>query len=280
MVAVVAAAVGALLVVLGLEVGTHSGARPDFGQIASAPAAAAVPGTPIRSAPAGASASSDDAVPAVVPSRRTAELPTAAGTTPSVSTPRRPVAMTSHPVDSAARATRATSTRATVARATPAPVSVAVAALPAPARPQKIDMPRLSVEAMVLPVRSTDGVLEVPDNPSEIGWWIGSAPPGSAEGTTVLAGHVDSAKWGLGAFHQLVDLVAGDLVNVTTTAGRREAYRVTARRTYDKSAGLPAELFTRGGPARLVLVTCGGQFDDTAKSYDDNIVVIATPSGR
>jgi hypothetical protein len=38
-----------------------------------------------------------------------------------------------------------------------------------------------------------------------------------------------------------------------------------------------ADVFDRSGAPRLVLITCGGQFDYTASSYSDNIVVVATP---
>ena len=33
----------------------------------------------------------------------------------------------------------------------------------------------------------------------------------------------------------------------------------------------------RGGAARLVLITCGGRFDQASLSYDDNIAVTAVP---
>jgi hypothetical protein len=36
-------------------------------------------------------------------------------------------------------------------------------------------------------------------------------------------------------------------------------------------------VFGRGGPTRLVLVTCGGRFDSTTKHFLDNIVVTAVP---
>lgn len=44
-----------------------------------------------------------------------------------------------------------------------------------------------------------------------------------------------------------------------------------------KSA-LPVEdLFSRAGTDRLVLITCGGEFDRTTGRYADNVVAIATP---
>ena len=37
---------------------------------------------------------------------------------------------------------------------------------------------------------------------------------------------------------------------------------------------LPA-LFTREGPAKLHVVTCGGNFDEEKRHYDENVVVVA-----
>ena len=43
-------------------------------------------------------------------------------------------------------------------------------------------------------------------------------------------------------------------------------------------ADLPLdEVFQRSGPPRLVLITCGGPFDRTTGSYQENIVVTAVP---
>jgi len=42
-----------------------------------------------------------------------------------------------------------------------------------------------------------------------------------------------------------------------------------------KHQGLPAAVFSTTGPARLVLITCGGPFNAAARSYQDNIVVFA-----
>jgi hypothetical protein len=56
---------------------------------------------------------------------------------------------------------------------------------------------------------------------------------------------------------------------------RRYAYRVVARRVYRKQR-LPAGLFDRDGPERLILITCGGPFH--AGRYADNVVVFAEPA--
>lgn len=37
-------------------------------------------------------------------------------------------------------------------------------------------------------------------------------------------------------------------------------------------------IFDRGGSARLVLITCGGSFNNDTLGYDDNIAVTAVPA--
>ena len=130
----------------------------------------------------------------------------------------------------------------------------------------------------MLPVIADNGALTVPENPQQVGWWVGSALPGSRSGTTVIDGHIDSATRGLGALIHLSDLEPGDSVSIVGDLGATLHYDVVARRVYPKNAGLPSSLFTRNGPARLLLVSCGGPFDASRGSYEDNIVVFATPS--
>ena len=146
--------------------------------------------------------------------------------------------------------------------------------------PQQLVLPRFGVRADVLPVTSTDGTLAVPENPQQVGWWTGSALPGSATGTTVIDGHIDSATAGVGALIHLSDLAPGDRVSIVGSGGRTLDYDVVARRVYVKNAGLPSSLFTRAGPKRLLLISCGGPFDSARGSYEDNIVVFATPTAR
>lgn len=148
---------------------------------------------------------------------------------------------------------------------------------PVPAPPARIQIAALHVDAPVVRVQLSSGSLDVPADPATVGWWTRSALPGSGAGVVVLDGHVDSATRGLGAFFRLTMLQPSDVISVTTVRGTQVDYRVTARRTYPKSAGLPADLF-RGASPQLLLITCGGPFDRTTLSYEDNIVIIATPA--
>jgi hypothetical protein len=141
-----------------------------------------------------------------------------------------------------------------------------------------LSIPVLGVRASVLPVANDNGTLGVPDDPAQVGWWSASALAGAATGTVVLDGHVDSAASGPGALFRLAALKANDPITLTTGTGQTRRYTVTGRRVYAKAGGLPADIFDQRGPARLVLISCGGPFDRSAGSYLDNIVVFAAPA--
>jgi hypothetical protein len=145
----------------------------------------------------------------------------------------------------------------------------------APAAPGTVTLPGQKVTAPVVAIGVRgDGQLEIPEEVRTVGWWVGSAPAGATRGSTVLAGHIDSKSQGVGALAALRDVSLGSPVVLTDVFGEPHAYTVTARRTYPKYA-LPRSVFSA---APLVLVTCGGPFDEKAGSYRDNIVVYAQPS--
>jgi hypothetical protein len=154
--------------------------------------------------------------------------------------------------------------------ASPAPPD---AGPPEPEPPVRLLIPALAVSTAVTdaPVEGS-GRLAVPADPGRVGWWVGGALAGAPTGTLALAGHVDDRS-GPGALFRLRELPVGAAVYVDGHA-RRHAYRVVARRTYRKQQ-LPAAVFDRDVPHRLVLITCGGAF--RAGRYEDNVVVYAEP---
>ncbi len=147
--------------------------------------------------------------------------------------------------------------------------------------PVRVRIARPGVDAPVVPVGldMAHGLLGVPSNVRRTGWWTDGALPGSRSGAILIGGHVDSAAAGPGAFAPLSYARSGDIVQVTTASGRVLRYRVTSVRSYPKPK-LPTSVWSLRGPARLVLVTCGGRFDTTTHHYLDNIVVTAVPITR
>jgi hypothetical protein len=129
-----------------------------------------------------------------------------------------------------------------------------------------------------VPVGTDDaGGLDLPGDPDRLGWWVGSAIPGAASGSVVLAGHIDTRRQGAGVMASVVRLPVGAPLQLDDGQGPPVRYRVAAVRSYPKTA-LPAALFRGSGAPRLVLVTCGGSFDPRAHHYSDNIVVFAVPA--
>ena len=96
-------------------------------------------------------------------------------------------------------------------------------------------------------------------------------------GSVVIDGHVDSAALGLGALFRLREARPGDEVVLTNAPGGSTRYTVVARRSYAKTSLPVAEVFALDVGPRLVLLTCGGRFDQATRHYTDNVVVYAIP---
>jgi len=146
--------------------------------------------------------------------------------------------------------------------------------------PTRVAVPDAEVSVSVQPVGvEPSGLMELPERVDVAGWYRYGPDPASASGTTVIAAHVDSLKYGLGPFARLVDLPLGAAVEVTLEDGRVATYAVASIEKVPK-AEIPLDrVFDRGGPPTLVLVTCGGQFDRTSLTYSDNVLVTATLEG-
>jgi hypothetical protein len=144
--------------------------------------------------------------------------------------------------------------------------------------PVRLQVPSLGVDAAVDAVGvETDGSMVVPAQVDRVGWYRFGPRAGAPEGNTVLAGHVDTAADGPGALFDLRTIEIGAEVTVTDADGTDHRYQVTSRDVITKTA-LPVEqIFARTGEHRLVVITCGGAFVPSTRSYEDNVVVTAVP---
>jgi len=143
--------------------------------------------------------------------------------------------------------------------------------------PATLAIPALSVSAPVQAVGvSTDGELLVPASPMDVGWYQGGSVPGEP-GVALLTSHIDTRAEGRGVLAGLVRLSEGDEAIVTAADGTPQRWSVIARTQHRKDQ-LPPELFARSGVPILALVTCGGPFDATARSYRDNVIVWLQPA--
>lgn len=170
-------------------------------------------------------------------------------------------------------------TTSAAASPSPSPVVVPPATLVEPSPdeslppPDRVRIPAIGVD---VPLESLSlngsGALEVPKDYQHAGWYSGGAAPGDI-GPAVIAGHVDTVD-GPAVFFRLRDLKPGDVIEVSR-GGKWVAFRVVGSQRYPK-AQFPAQDVYRPTPVpELRLITCGGDFDHSRRSYYDNIVVFA-----
>lgn len=172
------------------------------------------------------------------------------------------------------------------AREEPAParrdrVGRSPAALPSSTRttprPVQLRLPAIGLSAPVDALGvGTDGQMRLPPDPRRLGWYRFGAAPGSGTGSAVLAGHVDSVRYGVGPLARLVELRPGDTVDVRLASGAWRRFRVDSIEAFERQA-LPEAVFTRTGPERLRLVTCTGPYLPALGGYQQNLVVTAVP---
>lgn len=141
-------------------------------------------------------------------------------------------------------------------------------------RPVRIRIPSIGVDADMVPLGlQADGTIDVPSDFDETGWWADGPEPGEP-GPAVVLGHVDSRD-GPAVFFRLHDLSPSDAVVFDLEDGTEVTYVVERLEQHSKTE-FPTEAVYGSTPdAQLRLVTCGGDFDSSRRSYDDNIIVYA-----
>lgn len=122
-----------------------------------------------------------------------------------------------------------------------------------------------------------DGTIETPEGEryDEAAWYKHSPTPGSI-GPSIILGHVDSATDGPSIFYRLGDLTRGDKVSVTRADGTVARFSVDSVHRFAKDAFPTKLVYGDLDHAGLRLVTCGGEFDEVAGHYVDNVVVFAS----
>lgn len=139
--------------------------------------------------------------------------------------------------------------------------------------PERLVIPSLGIDADVQEVGvNAQGNMGVPNNFTDVGWYKHGTVPGGS-GSSVIAGHVDNGLGLSGVFKRLDELKAGDEIVVERRDGKRLTFVVTGTRTYPYDS-VPTEIiFNPSGSARLNLITCGGSWIKSAKTYDERLVV-------
>ena len=144
--------------------------------------------------------------------------------------------------------------------------------------PVSLDVPRIGIRhaSLVQLGQAKDGSIQVPPvgANSPAGWFRNSPAPGQL-GSSVILGHVDSATAGPAIFYRLGTLRAGDMAMVTRADHTVAVFRVDSVEKYAKASFPTLQVFGDTDHAALRLITCGGTFNPSKQSYEDNIVVYA-----
>lgn len=244
--------------------GTAGNPRP----ATTAPTAQAVPSTTTAAATA---APSDAPPPADIRStEESSDAPPAAATTKA---PRQP------PTAPAPGAAAGTNPPPSITDAIkPVPGSLI---LP-PSPPVSLVVPAIGIKASIIALgRNADGTIQVPslDDPNaEPGWYENSPSPGTL-GPAIILGHIDSRQSGPGVFYSLSDLKQGDAVDVARADGTVAMFTIDAVQTVPKSSFPTLEVYGNLNHAGLRLISCGGEFDPDALSYESNVIVFASLVG-
>jgi sortase (surface protein transpeptidase) len=149
--------------------------------------------------------------------------------------------------------------------------------LPASA-PTRIEIPSIGVSSDLLQLGlNADKTVQVPplSRDSKAGWYRDSPTPGQL-GPSLILGHVDSAEYGAGVFFELGALKPGQTVTVTRADRTAAVFRIDRVAAFPKNHFPTLEVYGDTENAQLRLITCGGKFDFSARSYESNIVVFAS----
>jgi hypothetical protein len=174
------------------------------------------------------------------------------------------------PAGSPARRSPRTPRRSRSRRTVP-PTRSAPARRPGP--PTRLKVGAIDLDTPLETLRlGADGALTPPRDFAKAGWYAGGTRPGDV-GPAVIAGHVDSRR-GPAVFYDLRKVARGDRIEVVR-GGRTLAFTVVATAWYPKNAFHTDEVYGPTPDRQLRLITCGGVFDRSLRSYKDNLVVYA-----
>ncbi|MDG4863161.1 class F sortase [Streptomyces sp. T-3] len=151
-----------------------------------------------------------------------------------------------------------------------------------PARPHRIDIPAIGVQAPVVKRGlDADKAIDPPpyDQKGLVGWYGGGVKPG-AKGAALFVGHVDTETQPA-VFYNLSTLRPGQQIRVTRADGSLAEFTVEDVQVFTRDRFDAQQAYGQREPdrAELRLITCGGTFDRAAKAYTSNVVVSAYLTG-
>jgi hypothetical protein len=143
----------------------------------------------------------------------------------------------------------------------------------APAETVAVRVPSIGIDTrrlMELGLKE-DRSLQVPPDATTVGHYARGAAPGR-RGPAIYASHVNY-RGVEGGFAHLRGVAAGDQVLIDRADGVTVVFTVERVDEVSKDDFPTAEVYGPTSGPEIRLITCGGELDSDARSYEDNIVV-------
>jgi sortase (surface protein transpeptidase) len=142
-------------------------------------------------------------------------------------------------------------------------------------QPRRILIGVIGVSGLIQKIGLTSSnAISVPTNVHFAGWYTGSAKPGEL-GLSIIDGHV-LGRYNDGIFKNLSNLNSGDVYQIEYGDKSIRNFEVVDVKTLpEKEAALYLLQQREGITHQLNLITCGGAFNASAKTYDDRVVVVS-----
>jgi hypothetical protein len=153
------------------------------------------------------------------------------------------------------------------------------AGAPAAERPTGLVLPSGRRVAVERAATAAEGRLDVPDDVRRAGWWPGGPRLGDPFGSTLVAGHVDAADQGLGAFAELLGARPGQRVRLRSRH-LEQVFTIRSLRLVprDRLGAQAPDAASVRGDRRLTLVTCAPPYLVARGGYQNLAVVTARAS--
>jgi LPXTG-site transpeptidase (sortase) family protein len=140
--------------------------------------------------------------------------------------------------------------------------------------PIRLQIPKINIDTTLESVGLTlDGAVDVPKTSSNAAWFNLGTRPGDI-GSAVITGHFGRWKNGEDSvFDNLHKLEIGDKLNIIDDNEVVFAFIVRERRSYTPEEYTPEVFISNDGKSHLNLITCGGTWNKTSKSYSKRLVI-------
>jgi sortase A len=139
--------------------------------------------------------------------------------------------------------------------------------------PMTLKIDSINVDARINPVGVTpSGNMDIDENPKELAWYKFGAKPGE-KGNAVIAGHYGWKNGVPSVFNDLNQLEVGNKISSFDDKGQEIIFAVTRTELYKPDQDAIDVFKSKDGKSHLNLITCQGSWNNSARTYNERLVV-------